>query len=334
MRGFLTLWLVMLLAAVQLPAQAVPVIFDTDMGNDIDDALALAMLHAFESRGEARLLAVTITKDNRCATPYTDLVNTFYGRPHIPIGVPNSGITPNDSRFACPPVERRLPDGSYVYPHQRTHEAAPDAVEVLRRTLVGEADSSVVVIQVGFSSNLARLLDSPPDAVSPLGGRDLVARKVRLLSIMAGDFAHALTQSEYNVRHDIPAARKVFAEWPTPVVASGWEVGNAIRYPAESIERDYRYVENHPVAEGYHLYRDMPYDRPSWDLTSVLYAIRPEAEYFDLSAPGRVTVDEEGFTNFRRTADGPHRYLRIGADAQRDRSIEAMIYLASQPPTR
>jgi hypothetical protein len=36
-------------------AQAIPVIFDTDMGNDIDDALALAMLHAFESRGEVRI---------------------------------------------------------------------------------------------------------------------------------------------------------------------------------------------------------------------------------------------------------------------------------------
>ncbi|PSO77991.1 MAG: nucleoside hydrolase, partial [Cyanobacteria bacterium QH_8_48_120] len=35
------------------------------MGNDIDDALALAMLHAFESRQEAKLLAVTITKDNK-----------------------------------------------------------------------------------------------------------------------------------------------------------------------------------------------------------------------------------------------------------------------------
>ena len=61
-------------------AQSVPVIFDTDMGNDVDDALALAMLHALESRGECRLIGVTITKDNPWAAPYVDLVNTFYGR--------------------------------------------------------------------------------------------------------------------------------------------------------------------------------------------------------------------------------------------------------------
>ena len=57
------------------------IIFDTDMGNDVDDALALAMLHAFQSRHEINLLAVTITKDNKWAAPYVDVVNTFYGRP-------------------------------------------------------------------------------------------------------------------------------------------------------------------------------------------------------------------------------------------------------------
>src|SRR5689334_9393496 len=70
------------------------VIFDTDMGNDVDDALALAVLHALESRGECRLLAVTVTKDEPYAAPYVDVVNTFYGRPDIPIGVVRGGVTP------------------------------------------------------------------------------------------------------------------------------------------------------------------------------------------------------------------------------------------------
>src|SRR5215472_18240923 len=78
-------------------AQGVPVIFDTDMGNDVDDALALALLHGLESRGECRLIAVTITKDNPWAAPYVDLVNTFYQRAHIPIGMVKKGVTPQDS---------------------------------------------------------------------------------------------------------------------------------------------------------------------------------------------------------------------------------------------
>ena len=39
--------------------------FDTDLGNDVDDAMALAVIHALESRGECELLCVTLTKDNR-----------------------------------------------------------------------------------------------------------------------------------------------------------------------------------------------------------------------------------------------------------------------------
>src|ERR1017187_547252 len=49
MKRFLALTAAAFLAAGAW-AQAIPVIFDTDMGNDVDDALALAMLHALESR--------------------------------------------------------------------------------------------------------------------------------------------------------------------------------------------------------------------------------------------------------------------------------------------
>ena len=56
-------------------------------------AVALAMIHALESRGEAKLLAVTVTKDNRWAAPFIDAMNTFYGRGDIPIGVVHNGKT-------------------------------------------------------------------------------------------------------------------------------------------------------------------------------------------------------------------------------------------------
>ena len=94
---FLTLLALTSLSVCSLAAEPVRLIFDTDMGNDIDDAIALAIIHALENRGEVQLLAVTVTKDNRWAAPYIDLVNTFYGRPDIPIGVVRHGRTPKDS---------------------------------------------------------------------------------------------------------------------------------------------------------------------------------------------------------------------------------------------
>lgn len=323
MCGAPRLILIPLFLAVTLAvAQPANIIFDTDIGNDVDDALALAMLHALESRGEAHLTAVTITKDNRYAAPFIDLVNTFYGRPEIPIGMVHNGKTPQDSAMIRVPSERRNPDGSFVYPHRITDGgAAPDAGTVLRQALARAADGSVIIVQTGFSTNLARLLDSPVDVA-------LIRRKVRLLSMMAGHFP--LGPPEYNVKTDIPAARQVFEHWPTPVVTSGFEIGQALLFPARAVERDFQWAAQHPVADAYRNYMKMPYDRPTWDLTAVLYALRPDGGYFDVSPPGRITVDDQGQTHFAESPDGDRRYL-ILREAQKARTLEALILLATQP---
>jgi len=324
-KGILTV-IVLLAAAPPPPAgEPVRIVFDTDMGNDVDDALALAMLHAFESRGEAKLLAVTITKDNRWAAPYVDLVNHYYGRGHIPIGMVRGGKTPEDSPMIRVPAERRGAGGSRLYPRRLADGGqADEAVAVLKRVLDGQPDRSVVVVQVGFSTNLARL-------ISETGGRSLVSRKVRLLVVMAGQFPTG--KPEYNVKTDLEAAGTLFARWPTPIVASGYEIGEHILYPARSIEEDFRWAPDHPVVDAYRAYQKMPYDRPTWDLTAVLHAVRPDRGYFSLSPSGTIRVDGQGRTSLSPDPNGTHRYLTADA-AGRARSLEAMIQLASQPPGR
>jgi purine nucleosidase len=308
----------------------VPLVFDTDIGNDVDDALALGMIHALEFRGECRLLAVTVTKDEPLSAPFIDAVNTFYGRGDVPIGAVRGGVTPEPSKFTR--LAEVRDGGRLRYPHDVLSGAdAPDAVDVLRRVLAAADDGSVVIVQVGFSTNLARLLDSHADEASALDGVELVRRKVRLLSAMAGAFGDGEPLAEYNVKIDIPAARALVENWPTPIVFSGFEVGMALEYPAESIERDFAYVAHHPLAEAYWLYEPPPHNRPTWDLTSVLYAVRPDRGYFDVSPPGRVTVDDGGITKFEPDAQGRHRYLIVTPD-QRGRTLEALVQLASQPP--
>ncbi len=312
----------------------VPLVFDTDMGNDVDDALALGVIHALQSRGECELLAVTITKDEELSAPYVDLVNTFYGRGSIPIGVVKNGVTPEPSRFTV--LAQQEDNGAQRYPHALISGLdAPDATVVLRQALAAQDDHSVVIAQVGFSTNLARLLDSPPDEHSALSGRDLVAQKVRLLSIMAGAFTliNGREHPEYNVVKDIPAAQQIVAQWPGEIVFSGFEIGLAIPYPAMSIEREFAYAPHHPLAEAYQLYEPTPHERPTWDLTSVLWAVRPGYGYFDLSPRGQVAFNDEGFTRFQEHADGKHRYL-VANDIQKARVREALALLTSQPPDR
>ena len=338
-------FLPVVLALLALPAAAaaeetcpkpVAMIFDTDIGNDVDDAMALAVIHSLVSRGECELLAVTVTKDNPYAGPCADLLNTFYGRPDIPIGMVRQGMAPQDGKYIRQ-LATAADGGKPRYPHDLERSAdAPEAVHLLRKTLASRPDGSVALVQVGFSTNLARLLDSKPDDVSPLDGKSLIQQKVNLLSIMAGAFTPELAAKhfcEYNVKIDVPNARKVIHEWPTPVVFSGWEIGHAIQYPPDSVQQDYCYVEHHPVAHAYDLYRGRKNQQPTHDLTSVLYAVRPDRGYFDLSPPGRVVVEDDGFVRFQPQENGSHRFL-IATPEQVVRVREALVMLCSEPPTK
>ena len=80
-------------------------------------------------------------------------------------------------------------DGAPVFARTLTdYQSLPSATSLYRQLLALQPDTSVTIISVGFSTNLAALLDSPADSYSDLTGRELVARKVKLLSVMAGCF--------------------------------------------------------------------------------------------------------------------------------------------------
>jgi inosine-uridine nucleoside N-ribohydrolase len=293
---------------------AKPVIFDTDMGNDIDDALALAMLHALTDRAECSLIGVTLTNANPSAVPYIRMIDRFYGRGDLPVGAAIKELKGGSGDGYMAAALRAMP----AEPESRA-EPAP---AVLRR-LLSNASEKVVIVQTGFSTNLAALLDSP-------GGAALAKEKVALVVAMAGNFAGG--EPEYNVRVDIASAKAVFERWPTPIVFSGFEIGRALPYPAASIERDFAYALPHPIAESYRAYSKMPYNRPTWDLTAVLEAVRPEHGYFSRSEPGAVRVESNGVTTFS-AGPGDRQYLRLDP-AKTAEILAVLTLLASQPPAR
>ena len=314
-----------------------PVIFDTDITGDCDDVLALAMLHALADRGECCIEAVTISKINPLAAPFVDAVNTYYGRGDLPIGVTRDAQK-RESRYLslCQATEA---DGSQRYPHDLlSSDDADDAVDVLRKTLAAAADQSVAIIQVGLAANLADLLDSKPDEVSPFSGLELVAQKCLLASVMAGCFGPLPDKdrhAEANVVNGIAAMQRLADNWPenVPVIWSDYRIGLVTPFPRESIARDFAYEPQHIVRESYLLHSGPNHDRPSWDLTSVLVAVRPLDTYFDFSPPGRVHVDDQGFTTFEPNPQGRDRLLVL-RDDQISRVIEGQRALASQPPRK
>jgi len=309
----------------------VSIIFETDMGNDVDDVLALDMLYKYIDTKRVNLLAISTNKKGEYSSGYLDIMNTWYGYANIPIGVIAYGASesdndPNFVRAACELQE----NGKPVFERTiKEHNDFPKSVPLYREILAAQPDSSVIIVSVGFSTNLIQLLDTPGDEYSPLTGRELIAKKVKLLSTMMGRFIDETP--EFNVVCDVPSAQKLIQEWPTEIVISPHELGEEILYPASSIENDFNWGMPNPLVVGYINYIPMPYDRQTWDLTSVLYVVEKDKNFFGSSGQGTVDVDDKGVTRFTPSAEGKHSYLMVTPE-QADTIKDYFIKLITQKP--
>lgn len=75
----------------------------------------------------------------------------------------------------------------------------------------------------------------------------------------------------------------------------------------------------------------MPYDRQTWDLTSVLYAVEGTKDYFGMSEWGTIEVMADGITAFTPGPTGKHCYLKVNA-GQAERIKKRFIELISTRP--
>jgi inosine-uridine nucleoside N-ribohydrolase len=310
---------VLLLAALLSPAPRpalaagppVKVIFDTDMAADVDDVGALAILHAMADLGEAEILAVGISSRNENVGPTVDAINTWYGRPDIPIGY-QRGIQVGYPADTGEATESKYAEAvAKSFPHRLARSSeAPEAALLYRRILAAQPDASVVIVSVGFLTNLRSLLDTPPHAVSPASGEDLVRRKVRLWVCMGGKFPDgrfANGGGEYNLRIDTRAAVRVLGDWPTPVVLSGFEIGARV-FTGKGLRAA---PETSPTRAAYLHFNGLE-NRESWDQTAVLYAVRGAADYWTESEPGLCLMHASLRSSYNEWIPTPrksHRYL-------------------------
>jgi inosine-uridine nucleoside N-ribohydrolase len=321
---------------MQFPGLGKPplgVIFDCDLGNAIDDALALALLYGLDGKNEARAVAMSVSKPNLKAAAFCEAIGRFYagevsgafnaiGRT-LPVGLATEGKNPEDTPMLTVPLEKRTPDGKPVYPHGvQTLIDTADPMAVLRNALTSQHDQNAVVVEVGPATNLAKVLSLP-------GVKSFATAKARALVIAAGTFPDGAP--DFNVKTDVEAARKVFAEWPTPIVAVGTEIGDKLLFPGASIEKDFAWSPAHPVVDAYRAYKAMPYDAPTTAMAAVLYAVRPQEAYFKLSDPGVITVQADGKLKFTSAPDGKHRYLILD-ETQKEKIIQTYVEIASAKP--
>jgi hypothetical protein len=287
------------LTGTPLRAGPVPIIFDTDMSTDIDDVGALAVLNKLTNLGEARMLACVTNNGvkEKAIGGCIKAVNAYYGNGDVPIG------TYHGAKYATMGSSYDGTVRDEFAKDQPPDDQLPTALQIYRRTLNAQPDGSVTIVSVGFLVNLEELLKSPADADSPLTGLDLVRKKVKQLVVMGGAYpsGHEWNFSGAGVG---PVSAFVIENWPTPILFSGFEIGQGI---TTGIQIQNCPADN-PVRRAYELFNHFA-GRASWDLTAVLAAVRDPKLYWDIREDGYNHVTPDGKNEWSPTPHRGHSYL-------------------------
>lgn len=295
------------LAATSAPAQS-RVIFDTDFQTDVDDAGALALLHALADRGETQILATMYCSLHPWGARAIDAVNTYYGRGDLPIGVLKGPGVNMPSKYT-----------EYIATHfpQDLGTNPPDAVTLYREILAAQPDGSVTIITLGYATNLRDLLASKPDQHSPLAGPELVAQKVQKWVNMGGNFEtrEGINNTNVNWQRDAAAAVTAINTWPTEIVFAGREIGHSMRAggrltqtPADNIIRVAYEQYFGGIAKDHHLA----------DFVPVLYAVRGlefdtghGIDKYWTQQSGQITMNPDVSFTWTPGASGPRKRSRL-----------------------
>jgi hypothetical protein len=305
---------------------SVGIVFDADLGSTIDDALALGSLYGFQGKGESRVISVSTTKPSLNSAIFGDVLVRFYtGEPGpfagpAPIGLA-MGKASSDTPLMSAVLGKMTPEGKPAFGRaiQQMNDTA-DPQALIRNALSAQFDGNAIVFLSGPASNLAKVLDMP-------GFKDLVAAKVRYLAMALGNFGGGAADPQ--VLADLPAAKKLFAEWPTQIFVAGSEIGESLTFPAASLEKEFAWSPMHPVVEAYRAANGSS-EVPGTALAAALYAVRPKEGDFKLSETGTISVGDDGRTKLTPGA-GKHQFL-IADPAQKEKITRIWVETASTKP--
>lgn len=266
-----------------LKAGAPTVIWDADMSTDVDDAGALAVLHALADLGECDIIALMVSSINGATPLAMDAINHYYGRAGIPIGVrPDIGGPFGGGNYPAAVAE------DFDHPTYEDPADCPLAVTLYRQLLADADDASITIISTGYLTNLEALLASTADGISALSGADLVAQKVVEWVCMGGAYPSG---SEFNFDSSgDDSAEQVVNNWPTAATFIGYEVGTAIEVGDTVVDT---LPTSSPIRRAFEAFTgDLP--RAAWDQCAIYMAVRASEGVFDTVTTGSNTVDTDG----------------------------------------
>jgi purine nucleosidase/pyrimidine-specific ribonucleoside hydrolase len=300
-------------------AQTIPIIFDTDIGDDVDDALALAL--ALQSP-ELDVKAITTVIDRaalRSRLAWKEL--GVFGRRDIPIG------TGADEPLLDPVRGGRHAQFDVLTGEDVVPGPPLRAVDLIIRTLL-DSPRKITIVPVGALTNIAIALKTEPR----------IKDKIERIVLMGG--AYYTQQPEYNIYRDRIASEIVFRSG-VPITGVGLDVTTRCKLKAEDIER--LKAAGHPssafLMRLIDLWRENPVNRyPTLhDPLAVAVAMQPSLVETQL---GRVQVETAspmiyGLTLFtpaeRLPKDAPAPNTAVARNVDVERFVKLFMDRVSAP---
>lgn len=272
--------------------ESIKVIFDTDIGSDIDDAVALAFLLA---QPRCDLLGITTVSGKPIERAKLVSAICKTAGKDIPI------IPGNEARLNGPTRQPNVPQASVLPNWQHETEFGnQNAVEFLAET-IRQNPHEVVLLAVGPMTNVARLFQEHPDT----------AQLLKSLHMMIGRFSDTpgLPMSEWNAHCDPAAANVVYSTAAQNHTSIGLDVTHQVVMDSAQVKEHFA----HPLL------------KPVYEMSEVWFSERDELKFHDPLAA--VTIFNESICEYengtaivKRTSDrddgetvwipdanGPHR---------------------------
>jgi inosine-uridine nucleoside N-ribohydrolase len=289
--------LLFLLAAF-CPAQSgvsEKIIIDTDIGDDIDDAFAVAL--ALRSP-ELKILGISTTfGDTETRAKLLDRLLGEVGRQDIPVAAGIPAHTDN------PFTQRRYAEGGHFA--RTSHPVAIDFILDQIRQNPGQ----ITLIAIGPLVNIGALIDKDPETF----------RKLRRVVLMGGSIARRYgdlgyapprgPEAEWNIKSDIPSAQKLFAS-SVPIFMMPLD---STQLKLDEVKREILFQAGTPLTDTLTLlYHQWGQQTPTlFDVMTVAYVLDPK---LCPVTPMHISVDSQGFT--RPSPGTPNAQVCLDSDPE------------------
>jgi purine nucleosidase len=263
--------------AAQQPKTQEKIIIDTDIGDDIDDAFAVALaLHS----PELQILGITTTfRDTEARAKLLDRLLGELGREDIPVA---AGVA---TPYEKPMSQERYGEGGHFA--KTSHRDAVDFIlEQIRRY-----PNEITLVAIGPLMNVGALLEKDSAAFHQLKRVVIMGGSVERGFGDLGYLPPHGPDAEWNIVNDIPSAKKLFLSG-VPLFVMPLD---STQLHLDEVKRAFLFAQGTPTTDALTiLYHQWGGQTPTlFDPMTIAYIVEPT---LCPVVPLHIRVDDKGFT--------------------------------------